>query len=85
MQHADLYLALRQVCVRRQPLSQGDVRVGSHSEGLLQLRQLGSAEDRPLPFPLTLHHTCGSVRLRRGHSALTPSVCETVKIVKNEK
>lgn len=32
-----LDLALRQVCVRSQTLPQCDVRVGSDSEGLLQL------------------------------------------------
>lgn len=67
-----LYFALRQVCVRGQALSQGDVRVRSHSEGLFQFRELSSAEDGPLPLPLTLHHPGGSVWLRGGQRALTP-------------
>lgn len=66
-----LYFALGQVCVRGQALSQRDVRVGSHSEGLLQLGELSSAEDGPLPLPLTLQHPGGSVRLRGGQRALT--------------
>lgn len=69
-----LYFALGQVRVRRQPLPQGDVRVGRHGEGLLQLRQLRPAEDGPLPLPLALHHTAGSVRLRGGHRALRPGI-----------
>lgn len=76
-QQTHLYLALGQVRVRCQPLPQTDVRVGSHREGLFQLRQLRSAEDRPLPFPLALHQTGGSVRLRGGHRALTPAVFKT--------
>lgn len=66
-----LYFALGQVCVRCQALPQGDVRVRSHCEGLFQLRELSSAEDGPLPLPLTLHHPGGSVRLRGGQRALT--------------
>lgn len=67
-----LYFALGQVCVRGQALSQGDVRVGSHSKGLFQLRELSPAEDGPLPLPLTLHHPGGSVRLQGGQRTLTP-------------
>lgn len=66
-----LYFALGQVRVRCQALPQGDVRVRSHSEGLFQLRELSSAEDGPLPLPLTLHHPGGSVRFRGGQRALT--------------
>lgn len=66
-----LYFALGQVRVRRQALPQGDVRVRSHREGLLQLGELGPAEDGPLPLPLTLHHPGGSVRFRGGQRALT--------------
>lgn len=60
--------------MRGQPLPQGDVRVGGHSEGLLQFRELGTAEDGPLPFPLTFRQTGGSVRLRRGHGTLTAGI-----------
>lgn len=67
-----LYFALGQVRVRGQALSQGDVRVGSHSKGLFQLRELGSAEDGPFPLSLTLHHPGGSVRPRGGRRALPP-------------
>lgn len=60
--------------MRGQPFPQGDVRVGGHSEGLLQLRQLRTAEDGPLPFPLTLHQTDASVRLRRGYGTPTAGI-----------
>lgn len=73
-QQTHLYLALGQVCVRRQPLPQGDVRVGSHGKGLLQLGQLGSAEDGPLPFPLALHQAGGPARLRGGRCALSSGI-----------
>lgn len=75
------------MCVRGKPLPQGDVRVGGHSEGLLQLRQLGSAEDGPLPFPLALHRRTwprGSVRLRGGRRTLTPRALKLMHRAKSE-